>query len=119
MIPYYPDAPAPLTGNDLEIARRLDAGQHPAHIADIGWYRQAWSPDDITRVALARLAKRHRDDLDRARAEQERLPAVTRDGCGSTKGVRRHQKLHERLCEPCRLWRNADRAARKRKRGAA
>lgn len=68
---------APLTGTDLEIARRLNAGQHPAFIAHVGWYRAAWSPEDVRWVigylwALAMQSEAERQSIEAATRHEPR-----------------------------------------------
>lgn len=54
-------APIVLTGNRLEIANRLRAGQSIDKITEIGWYRSAWSRQEVILVGWALTFERAED----------------------------------------------------------
>lgn len=108
----------PLTGTDLEILRRLNAGQHPAVIRHVGWYRQSWDVADIARVAAYRHALDAMNAADRAREHAERKPAVTSGAKagrqalprehGTKRGYYQHRTHGEAACEDCLAGRRGE-----------
>jgi hypothetical protein len=109
----------PLTATDLHIAQLLTGGVSVQRILAIGRYRAAWGPDDVAYVRgwLADRTVEREVERDRLAAEQqrERPPTIRHAQCGTTAGARKHQRDHERLCEPCRVARNAYQNERRRK----
>lgn len=110
------DPSLPLTGTDLEIHRRIRAGQTVDHITEVGRYKRSWSRADVLAVAWRVQQQRWAQEIEDDRiAAMEHVRATSRPDCGSPNGAQKHVRNHERLCEPCRLARNEYQTKRRRK----